>query len=228
MRSRHTFVLVVVLGVLMPAEATAQTGMAPPATDLAASGSYLVFSPTAHAVPAGHGYFQMTQILFPRFQVGLTSRISVGAATFALAPRAVLLTPKVQVLHGESVNVAAGVMHLAGISRVHTGIAYVVATTDVGDVSINTGIGVGYAAYRDEDDTQVRGRETVGMIGAELRDTSASSTLLEAYLFGGQVAQLTIARRRSVRRFSIDYGLLVMPSSSSSHLAPIVNFGWRF
>ncbi len=170
MRLRHTSVLSPVLALLLPSGAFAQTGTTLAAPDVTVPDSYLVFSATAHAVPAGHGYFQMSQVLFPRFQVGVTDTISVGAATFALAPRVVLLTPKVQLLRGESWSVAVGMMHLAGIPQVQTGVAYAVGTLDVGRVSISTGIGMAYANYQDAQDAGHRGRAAVGTRGAQRRD----------------------------------------------------------
>src|SRR5688572_20193618 len=91
----------VVAASLVPQPGLAQSGPdSPPPLAGGSPGSFLIYTPTAHALTAGHGYIQAAQVLFPRFQVGITDRFSMGAGTFALYPKVAVLTPKLQVYRG--------------------------------------------------------------------------------------------------------------------------------
>jgi hypothetical protein len=229
MRRRHSVLVVSVIALLLPVSALAQQGGpgAPEATSDASPGSYLVFSPSAHALAAGHGYVQFADMVFPRFQVGVTDRFSVGAATFAFCPRAALLTPKLQIHRGAKTSVAVGVMHLVGFSKFNTGIAYGVSTTDVTDASITVGLGMGYATYRDSHDVPHTARHVMGLIGGEFRKSAHNSIVAEGYIFGpGGMAM--VAGRHTWTRVSLDFGLMMPIVSTPALPVPVVNLSWRF
>jgi hypothetical protein len=218
MRLRYRTVIVSIVASLAPATALAQEG---------SPGSYLVFSPSAHALAAGHGYVQMAQAVFPRFQVGVTDRFSVGAATFAFYPRAALLTPKLQIHRGAKSSVAVGVMHLVGFPKFNTGLAYGVSTTDVADASITFGLGMGYATYRDSHHVPHTARHVMGLVGGEFRKSAHNSIVAEGYIFGpGGMAM--VAGRHTWTRFSLDYGFMMPIVSTPALPAPVVNLAWRF
>jgi hypothetical protein len=201
---------------------------APAAPDPAGSPSYLVYAPTAAALPAGHGYFQVGQFLFPRFQVGLTDRVSVGAATFALYPHAVLLTPKVQIVRGARTSVAVGVMHLAGVSDFNTGLAYVVSTTELQKVSVTAGVGLGYVNGRDSGDVRHRGHQVTAQLGVEFHGSARDAAVVEGHNFGTSVAVLFV-KRHMWTGLSLDLGVMAVISSDAPlGPAPVVNLAWRF
>ena len=216
----------VVAASLVPQPGLAQSGpeIAPPVGG--GPGSFLVYTPTAHALPAGRGYVQAAQILFPRFQVGITDRFSVGAGTFALYPKVAVLTPKLQVYRDARTSLATGLTHVVGPSKIRAGMAYVVSTTDVGDASVSGGVAVAYASYRDSGESR-SANAVVGFIGAEFRHSARHSTLVDAHVFGGR-GMAMIARRYARTHYSVDYGLLITVADGYLVKAPIVNLAWWF
>lgn len=217
----------VVAASLAPQPGLAQSGSeGAPSLGGGSPASFLVYTPTAHTLPAGHGYIQAAQILFPRIQVGVTDRFSMGAGTFALYPKVALLTPKLQVYRAARTSVATGLTHVAGPSKVRAGLAYVVTTTEVGNASVSGGVALAYASYRDSDESR-SANGVVGFIGAEFRHSARHSTLVDAHVFGGS-GMAMIARRYARTHYSVDYGLLVTLVDAHLVKAPIVNLAWRF
>ena len=206
--------------------AQSQTGASPGAGDLQ-PGNHLVFGATAHTLPAGRGYFQITEFAVPRFDVGITDRITVGAGTLAFYPRVLILTPKVQVYRNGDTAAAIGIIHVAGGSQSGGGVLYAVATKDVGDTSLTAGVGMGYVHYEGKKDEQ-RARKAVALIGAEFRRSTHNTILLEGYAFGpGGVA--VIAGRHTWTRFSLDYGaMFIVAPDFVSPPSPVMNFTWGF
>src|SRR5438552_2111507 len=57
--------------------------------------SRLFFGATARSLPAGQGYFSVRELGLPAFQVGITDRFSIGAATpIALPGKVMFFSPK--------------------------------------------------------------------------------------------------------------------------------------
>lgn len=186
----------------------------------------LFFGPTGRSLKRGAGYVGVYEVLLPFVQVGVTDRISVGAGTPLVCcfggDQPFWVTPKVQVLAGESVQASVGVMHFFNVGDGNLGIAYVVGTRGSSDSAITGGVGYAYARSYDE----TNGAAVV-MLGAEHRVTRGLKILTENYLFSGGVI-MTGGVRWMGERFSADLGLVVPTDWGSAVAFPIVNVVYSF
>ena len=186
----------------------------------------LFFGPTGRSLKQGAGYVGVYEILLPFVQVGLTDRISVGAGTPLVCcgdgSQPFWITPKVQVLAGESAQASVGVMHFLNVGDGNFGIAYVAGTRGSIDSAVTGGVGYAYERSYDRSNGAA-----VVMIGAEHRVTRGIKILTENYLFSGGVI-ITGGVRWLGERFSADLGVVVPTDWGSAVAFPLVNVVYSF
>jgi len=228
MRTNH---LSVGLFVVFFTLAAAHRAQAQPAGASASPGSHLTFVATAHTVAAGHGYFEMALGLFPRFQVGVTDRVSLGAGTVAVYPRLVYLTPKVQLYRSAATSAAVGVFHVAGLTGFSGGVAYSVVThdrprrDDGARWSFTGGAGMAYG-NNVSDGHRTTGRQLVGMFGAEHGQSSRTTETIEGYVHS-RGALVIVGHRRQMTRWWVNTGIMfAVPALGIP--APIISFSRQF
>jgi hypothetical protein len=184
--------------------------------------SRLAIGPTARSLRRGEGYITLHQFLMPSMQVGLTDRVSVGAATplyFFGERHPFLLTPKVQVLSRENVKVAAGTIHLMNVGGDRSGLVYGVTT--LGSIDNAATIALGYAFRGHE-------RRPIVMLGGELRESGRVKWFTENWLFGLDNGFVSGGARILRERFSTELALVVPLGIPYGHPAPMINFAWSF
>lgn len=184
--------------------------------------SRLFIGPTARSLRRGEGYVSLHQFMMPSLQVGVTNRVSVGAVTpifFYGESHPVLVTPKVQLLAREKLQVAAGTMHLLNIADNTTGIAYGVATIGSRDNAATVAFGYAYAGAE---------RRPVAMLDAEGRDGRRIKWFAESWLFGADSGLLTLGARILRERYSTELGLVVPLLGSYGYVFPMINLTWGF
>jgi hypothetical protein len=206
---------------LVPAPVRAQDVAAPEAP----GGTRLLFGPTARALPKGQVYFGVYEFLMPFVQVGVTDRISIGGGTPLFigideSHRPFWVTPKVQALHGESTDVAVGVLHVSMPGEGGGGVGYVVATHGSQRGSLTTGVGLGY----DVDG----GRAAVVMIGGEQQVRPGLKIISENYVWKGGSGIATAGVRFSGDRLSADVGLGIPIGLGETFAFPVINFVYNF
>lgn len=183
--------------------------------------SRLFIGPTARSLRRGEGYVSLHQFTMPSLQVGVTNRVSVGAATpifFFGESHPFLVTPKVQLLAREKFQVAAGTIHLLNIGDQPSGIAYGVATLGSRDNAATVAFGYAYAGTE---------RRPVVMLGAEGRDGRHVKWFAESWLFGVDDGLLTLGARILHERYSTEVGLAI-PLGMNGFVLPMINLTWGF
>jgi hypothetical protein len=197
-----------------------------------ANATRLFFGPTGRALPRGRVYVGVYEFLLPFVQVGLTDRLSIGAGTpllFGLddGERPFWLTPKIQVIGGERVQVSAGVFHVLDMGDDYFGVAYGVASFGDADHALTVGAGWSYWPRDEYGDADDRTGSAVVMVGGERRVTRRMKLLTENYVFHNG-AILSGGVRVIGDRLSADLGLAVPVGSEESIAFPVVNFVWLF
>jgi hypothetical protein len=183
--------------------------------------SRLFIGPTARSLRRGEGYVTLHQLMLPSIQVGITDRVSLGAATpifFYGQSHPFLITPKVQLVGRETLQVAAGTMHLFNIADNSSGIAYGVATVGSRDNAATVALGYAYAGTE---------RRPVAMFGAEGRDGRRIKWFAEGWVFGSDSGLMTLGARILRERYSTELGL-VFPLGAHGFVLPMINLTWSF
>jgi hypothetical protein len=184
-------------------------------------GSRLMFAPTARSLRAGEGYVGVYEVMLPFAQVGITDRISFGGGTPLIIGSGVhpfWLTPKVQIVARDHAQIAAGVIHIAGLGESHdAGIAYGVTT--VGTAESAATIGVGYA-YSGHDHAPIL------MVGGDFRASRHVKWITENWIWSGGDGFVSGGVRYVGDRISVDFSL-VKPLESFV-VVPLVSFAWHF
>jgi hypothetical protein len=182
----------------------------------------LMFAPTGRSLRRGEGYFGVYEIYLPFVQVGITDRISIGGGTpliFFGDFHPVWITPKVQLVRRESVQAAAGVIHITGADGHDAGIAYGVSTFGRGD---NAGtFGVGYAYSGDH-------QAAILMVGGEYRQSRRVKWITENWFWSGEGNGFVSGGIRFMgERLAADLSLAV-PLFDEGVVVPIISFAWSF
>ena len=185
----------------------------------------LFFAPTGRALKKGEAYLGVYQVFVPSLQVGVTDRFSIGGGTPLLIfddgwERPYWVTPKVQLLDAERVQVAAGVFHAFNPSGDSGGIAYGVATAGSHIGSISGGAGV---AYTDGGD-----RSFVAMIGGDRQIARNIKVITENYVVQGGNGVLSFGFRFFGEQLSADLGLAFPIGGDELFAFPVVNFVYAF
>jgi len=191
----------------------------------APGGTRLLFGPTARSLQKGQVYFGVYEVFLPFVQVGVTDRISIGGGTPLFvgideSHRPFWITPKVQVLHGQSTDVAVGVLHASIPGEATGGVGYVVATHGNERNSFTTGAGLAY----DVDG----GRSAVVMLGGEQQMRPGLKLISENYVWKGGNGILTGGVRFFGERLSADVALGFPIGLGELFAFPVVNFVYNF
>lgn len=209
------------LAALHPVPAPAQS------TQPDANTTRLFFAPTGRTLAKGEGYVGVYEAVLPFVQVGITNGITLGGGTplfFGLeSGHPFWLTPKVAIVRGPRVNVAAGVLHFVNVTDSgSSGIAYGVATVGSPDASITAGAGWTYSSFEDDGNTTA-----LVMVGGERRIGPRLKLMTENYVHedGGLVC---VGVRFLGDRLSADLGLASPIGEDHLIVFPMVNFVWRF
>lgn len=185
--------------------------------------SRLFFAPTGRSLDKGQVSVGVFQFLAPFVQVGVTDRFSIGGGTplfFGIDEdyRPFWVTPKYQVVRGEKVQIAVGVLQMLNLGGGNGGIAYTVGTFGGTDNAVTVGAGLGYT-----------GDSTGGviMIGGERRVRRNIKLITENYVFeeGGI---LSGGVRFLGERLSADLALAVPLDVGGFIAFPVVNFVYIF
>jgi hypothetical protein len=184
----------------------------------AAPGPRLFFAPSARPLARGEAYVGLFEIAHGFGQIGVTDRLSVGAgAPLVFSPGSrwpVLLSSKLAVVDSRRLAVSAGVLH----TTIGGGLAYAVATADLGGGALTVGRAVGYAGGGG------RGPSAT-LAGFERPFSARRSLLLEGWV--GREAGVVIAGvRRHGRRIDLDLGMMGL-MGPTFFAAPVVNVVWR-
>lgn len=184
----------------------------------------LFFAPTARSLPRGKVSFGMFGYVMPFVQVGVTDRFSVGGGTpfllgFDESERPFWITPKFQVLDGESTQMAVGALHMiAGGESV--GIAYAVGSRGNPDNAVTGGVGY---AYTDDGE-----RGVVLMLGGERRVRNNLKLISENYIWKGGQGLLSGGVRLIGDRFATDIALVAPIGMDVLFVFPVLNFVYVF
>jgi hypothetical protein len=211
-----------VLALLAPAPAARAQGAEPDANT-----TRLFFGPTGRTLDSGEGYVGLYQVVLPFVQFGVSDRVTLGGGTPLFfgsgSGHPFWFTPKVAIVRGPRVNVAAGALHFLNLDDDgHAGIAYGVATVGSPGASVTAGAGWAYSRFDDDS-----GNAAIVMIGAERRIAPRLKLMTENYVHqdGGLVC---VGVRFLGDRLSADLGLAGPVGADSVFLFPMVNFVWRF
>jgi len=183
--------------------------------------SRLFGGPTARAVRHRDGYVALHQIAFPSVQIGITDRLSVGAATLLIPvfdDQPFAVTPKLQLIRRDRVQVAAGTIHLMNVDDNDLGIGYAVATIGSRDTAGTVGLGFGYNGHE--------GRPVL-LLGGERRVSRRVKWISENWIWGGDAGFVTGGARVFGERFAVDLGVMV-PLGVGWFVAPVVSLAWSF
>ena len=147
----------------------------------------LFFSPTAHMLKKGQGYFSDYYIFFPGISYGLTDNITLGGGV-SLFPglgfdkQIYYFTPKIGLATSKNTSLALGALVISIPHKVFDenvpafGILYGVGTYGGPDGSITAGLGFGFV------DNRVANKP-VGVIGGEKRISRRISFVSENWIF---------------------------------------------
>jgi hypothetical protein len=176
----------------------------------------LLFAPTGRMLARGEGYFSDTYLFLLLFAGGVTSRFTLGGG-MSIVPsddffsnNIYYITPKVGIVQGETVNVAAGAfVGFAGWELASDtdddigsfGIVYGVATFGSPDAHFTVGSGLAYGGGDLAD-------RPVFMLGGEKRLSRRTSFVSENYLLPGEAnALISYGIRFFGEKLSVDLAL---------------------
>jgi hypothetical protein len=174
--------------------------------------------PTARTLDRGDVTVRLIGLPPPLVQVGITDRVSFGAAALW---RGVLLTPKIQVLRGERTQGAIGTYHAVGRGY-SGGLAYAVVTHGSEDAAVTAGAGWVYSDFLGQGRTA-----RVLLLGGERRITPRGKVIAEA-LVTGRTLMTIVGVRHIRRRVAIEGGAAAIFTDDGFIAMPQFNVSWRF
>jgi hypothetical protein len=186
----------------------------------------LFFGPTGKSLERGEAYAGLYYFHVPFVQVGVTDRFSIGGGSPILVSLltgefAVWITPKLQVVAGDRVQMAIGAISAIGDGP-DVGLLYGVSTIGGPDRSASVGLSYGYHGAKG----------MIVMAGAEARTGRRVKWMTENWftldgkgVFGGGF-------RLFGERFSGDVGLMLVVNRDEPHASvlplPVFGVAWRF
>jgi hypothetical protein len=220
MRNLHAALGVVLLLLVVPAARAQDIAPSAPASD-----TRLLFGPTARALPKGQVYFGVYEFLMPFVQVGVTDRVSLGGGTplfFGIdeSHRPFWITPKAQVLHRGSTDVAVGALHIFVPGEGGGGIGYVVATHGGERGAFTAGAGLAYDVHG--------GSAPVVMVGGDREMRRGLRFITENYVWTNGDGLASAGVRFSGDRLSADVALGVPIGLGEVFVFPVINFVYKF
>lgn len=188
----------------------------------------LFFAPTGRMQRRGEVYFSDAYVVFPSFQAGLASRLSLGAGMSVipgldLDEQVFYVTPKVGVVASPKLNVAVGAL-VAGaggyLDEGPFGIGYGVATYGGEDASVTTGVGFGF----DRGNTS----HAILMLGGSARVSRNLAVLTENYYFTDErnSGLVSFGFRFMGERIAVDVAAFT-PSGTDFVVIPYLAFIYR-
>ena len=220
-RTIGSWLILTAVTVGLPARASGQQAAAAPPSALSspADGTRLFLMPTARTLPAGTALVGVDQVVMPFFEVGVTDRVTVGAAApmLALVGGQYWATARVGVIQRDTVAAAVGVLHFGTFSDQIGGVAYASATVGGADRAVTVTAGRVYSS-------DGVGPAT-GMIGGNWRVGRRTRFVTENHIWreGGVVSA---GIRYGGERFSADFGV-ARPLFTNYPFVPVLNFMWR-
>jgi len=193
----------------------------------------LLFAPTGRMLSAGDGYVSDYELFFPGVAYGLTDRVTIGGGVslfpgLGLDEQVYYVTPKVGLVSGERVNVAAGalVATVPGIGDGDEpsafGILYGIGTYGGTNGSVTGGLGFGFA------DGQATDRPAV-MVGGERRLSRRLALVTENYAVPGlEGALLSGGARFFGEQLAVDLAMVVPVGGGEVFAFPWVGFVFNF
>ncbi len=193
----------------------------------------LFFAPTGRSLNRGEGYVADYYIFFPMIAYGVTDRISLGGGG-SLFPGAgiknqiLYFTPKVGLLRGEKLNLAAGILlakmpgFWADEAQI-TGILYGVGTFGPPDACVTAGLGYGFEGAEFATKPMV-------MLGGELRASRRLSFVSENWIFPGADEPLvSYGIRLFGETMSVDLGFITaLGENALIPGLPYIDFVFKF
>lgn len=169
----------------------------------------LLFGPTGRMQKKGTGYFSDHMVFLPGVSFGVADRVSVGGG-MSLIPgvspgdQLFYAIPKVGLVAGPKVNVAAGamVLRISFDDDAETfGVGYLVGTYGGDNGSVTGGVGFGFVGGEMADSPAL-------MLGGEKRVSNRMSLVTENYVFPGgfEGTLITGAVRILGEKISADIG----------------------
>lgn len=185
----------------------------------------LFFAPTGRSLSRGQTYLGVYEFIMPFVQVGVTDRFSIGGGTplfFGLdeGERPFWITPKLQVLHTASTDVAVGVLHAFNAGGDGGGVAYAVTTSGSARGSFTIGGGVAYGTDG--------GRAGLVMVGGERQVRRNLKVMSENYVWKNGNGVASAGVRFFGQRLSADLALGIPIGADEFIAFPIVNFVYVF
>jgi hypothetical protein len=186
----------------------------------------LFFAPTGRSVPRGQVYLGVFEFVMPFVQVGITDRLSIGGGTPLLVgfdedwERPFWVTPKLQVLRGDRLQVSIGTFHIFDTSGEGGGIAYAVGTYGGREASMTVGIGGTYTGFD--------GGGGVIMAGGDRQVSRNIKLVTENYLWKGGDGIVSAGVRFFGEKLSADLALAGPIGTGDFFLFPVVNFVYVF
>lgn len=184
----------------------------------------LFFAPTGRSVPRGQVYLGVFEFVMPFVQVGITDRVSIGGGTPLLFggewERPFWVTPKVQVLRGDRLQVSIGTFHIFDASGEGGGIAYAVGTYGGREASMTVGVGGTYTGFD--------GGGGVIMVGGDRQVSRNIKLVTENYLWKGRDGIASAGLRFFGENLSADLGFAVPIGAGDFFMFPVVNFVYVF
>jgi hypothetical protein len=185
----------------------------------------LFLGPTGRSLAAGEGYAGDFELFVPFVALGVTDRITIGAATVVGGGETgkwFALVPKVQVVRSPVVNVAVGAaagFKTEDVGSGTVGMAFAVATLGSTDHSLT--LGTGFPFYHTEDGSDFVTHPVV-QFGGEARVGAHTKLITENYWVPqGEGALLSGGLRIFGEHLSVDAGI---GTTTSGGVLPLVNF----
>jgi hypothetical protein len=185
----------------------------------------LFFAPTGRSLQRGQTYLGVYEFMMPFVQVGITDRFSIGGGTpliFGIQDwnRPFWITPKLQVVASQSIDVAVGALHAFDTGGQGGGIGYVVGTRSGASGAVTAGAGLAYG--------NDGGRAGVVMVGGEGTIRRNMKAITENYIWKGGNGVASAGVRFFGEHLSADLALAFPIGAGEFFAFPVVNFVYVF
>lgn len=193
----------------------------------------LLFAPTGRMLDAGNGYVSDYELFFPGVAYGVSDRVTIGGGLslipgVGLDEQVFYFTPKVGLVRGPNLNVAAGALVAAvpgigdGDDASSFGILYGVGTYGSPNGSVTGGVGFAYA------DGGLADRPAI-LLGGERRVSRRLALVSENYAVPGIDGVLISGGVRFFgEQLAVDLALVAPVGEEGGFAFPFVGFVFNF
>jgi hypothetical protein len=190
----------------------------------------LLFGPTGRTLKAGRGEFTDFYVVFPTLAFGITDFLMVGGGV-SLVPgvssQLVYVAPKIGIIRGDDLNLAAGFLYLHVPDENHFGTAYAALTMG----SFRNSLSFALAFPTNSSDTSFDSPAL--MVGGDTQLSNSVKLLTENWLFTGNDSVLLLSGgiRFFGENLSADIGLFTSPdffNETGFPFVPWVDFSVSF